>query len=362
MARLYQSRQLLDPSFLSNRIAMDQLKLAQLNKANEYLFGGINSGVESLNKAGGQLIDWGINKGEQNRRAKMFDMENLSPDEKAIGEEYVRTGDPTKLLTLRQIKEANEARKAQLEETKFLTLLQIKEANEARKAQLEEAKLERMKNETMHKRVALAQVRPVYEEIQNKMFDAIDAGDFETASIQKSKLEAIETEFGSESFGQSAASVMENRKKTKEEKDAALVDEETKRLAKQGQESYSLKARTKIESNVLPNMKTIVDKGNYKKMVTSMWQNGRLTDEDAKALLSKIENTKTLGEKVTEASDEAVASAAGDKTKKDIEDTKNKNAAQEYNGKKMSNLEWDSLDENIRKHLYRDASGIVRIK
>lgn len=345
MARVYTSRQLLDPSILQMRQQADDAYLQRLQQQRQNFYNSLQTGTNTLGKAIGQGIDayrdYTKNQEDIAKRRDLLGNYNLQgTEEAAIGEEYVRTGDPSKLLTLRQ----------------------IKEANEARKAQLEEAKLERMKNETMHKRVALAQVRPVYEEIQNKMFDAIDAGDFETASIQKSKLEAIETEFGSEPFGQSAASVMENRKKTKEEKDAALVDEETKRLAKQDQEMYSLRARTKIESNVLPNMKTIDDKGNYKKMVTSMWQNGRLTDEDAKALLSKIENTKTLGEKVIEAGEDAVASSTGENTKKGIEDAKNKKSAQAYVGKKLNSLEWNKIPEEVKAFLKRDAIGNVEMK
>lgn len=345
MARVYTSRQLLDPSILQMRQQADDAYLQRQQQQRQNFYNSLQTGANALGKAIGQGIDayrdYSKNQEDMAKRKELLGNYNLQgTEEAAIGEEYVRTGDPSKLLTLRQ----------------------IKEANEARKAQLEEAKLERAKNEAFHKSVRLAQARPVYEEIQKQMFDAIDAGDFETASIQKSKLEALETEFGTEPFGQSAASVMENRKKTKEEKDAALVDEETKRLAKQGQEMYSLKARTKIESNVLPNMKTIDDKGNYKKMVTSMWQNGRLTDEDAKALLSKIESTKTLGEKVTEAGEDAVASSTGEETKKVIEDTKNKKAAQAYVGKKLNSLEWNKIPEEVKAFLKRDAMGNVEMK
>lgn len=342
MARVYTSRQLLDPSILQMRQQADNAYLQRLQQQRQNFYNSLQTGANALGKAIGQGIDayrdYSKNQEDMANRRDLLGNYNLQgTEEAAIGEDYVRTGDPSKLLTLRQ----------------------IKEANEARKLQLEEAKLEREKNEAFHKSVRLAQARPEYASIQKQMFDAIDAGDYETADIYASKLKAYETEFGSEPFGGAAETAKINRMKTAEAKKLA---EKNAKAAQEAADKAEAERQYRVADYLTKIPTTFKDEDAKTEWYEYIRNNVDMTPTEKAAEINNLRNIETGKTKMKKASQGAAASAVGEETKKGIEDSKNKSAAQAYDGKKMSNLDWNSLDENIRKHLYRDASGIVRIQ
>jgi hypothetical protein len=117
MARVYTSRQLLDPSILQMRQQADDAYLQRQQQQRQNFYNSLQTGANALGKAIGQGIDayrdYSKNQEDMAKRRELLGNYNLQgPEEAAIGEEYERTGDPSKLLTLRQIKEAQQMREA----------------------------------------------------------------------------------------------------------------------------------------------------------------------------------------------------------------------------------------------------------
>lgn len=335
MARVYNTRQLLDPNMISilNKQAANKLQFeTEQNKAK----------YDAIRKALGTAGSVGQNIYEQSKRAsEMEDEWSISPEVlndpvyKAAREEYIRTGSSGPLQQYILQKQAVDARK------------------EESKLRAEQA----AKDKAWHDAVRLAQARPEYGKVQKAMFDAIDAGDYETADIMKKQLQAYETEFGSEAFGGSAESMAEARKKSAEA--AATKKAEEERLARMGENlekefaDKSYEQRIWVETNIIPKLKNVADKAEAKTQVERMAAN--LTDEDRKALHAKIDAVETVGEAKQKASEAAQASKAG----KDTEEQLAKNEAAKYIGQKMNSLNYEDIPEDIRKYLKMDSKGIV---
>jgi hypothetical protein len=342
MARVYTSRQLLDPSILQMRQQADDAYLQRQQQQRQNFYNSLQTGANALGKAIGQGIDayrdYSKNQEDMAKRRELLGNYNLQgPEEAAIGEEYERTGDPSKLLTLRQ----------------------IKEANDARKAQLEESKLERAKNEAFHKSVRLAQARPEYAATQKQMFDAIDAGDFETANIYASKLKAYETEFGTEPFGGAAETAKINRMKTAEAKKLA---EEKAKAEQEAADKAEAERQYRVADYLTKIPTTFKDEDAKTEWYEYIRNNVDMTPSEKASEINNLRNIETGKTKMKKASQSAAASAAGDETKKGIEDTKNKSAAQAYVGKKLNSLEWNKIPEEVKAFLKRDAMGNVEMK
>lgn len=337
MARIYTSRQMIDPSMFSLMNNAMQQRLANKAERDRMVMGGIR---DFLTAAGKGFDEYAAQARRENEVSSGNDW-NVSPEVandpvyKAAREEYIRTGSSGPLQQFVMQKQAADTRKEEA---------QLRAAQEAQ-------------DKAWHDAVRLAQARPEYSKVQKAMFDAIDAGDYETADIMKKQLQAYETEFGSDAFGGSAESIAEARKKSAEVAAAKKAEEE--RLARMGENlekdfaDKSYEQRIWIETNIIPNLKSVADKAEAKTQVERMAAN--LTDEDRKALHAKIDAAETVGEAKQKAVQAAQASNAGKVTEEQII----KNKASKYIGQKMNFLTFDDIPEEIRKYLKMDSKGIV---
>lgn len=111
MASIYTSRQLLDPNWLAKANAMEQQEYQQR--------------LNSLDETANWFRDWRNSKAEQekqtrdmNTRAALLGDYGNDPITKAVADKFIQTGDPSQLITLRQIQEAETARAADAEKRK----------------------------------------------------------------------------------------------------------------------------------------------------------------------------------------------------------------------------------------------------
>lgn len=327
MARIYSNtRTLLDPSLLQMANTAVNERLRRDAERREPVVSSIR---DILKSTAGTISDY---RGERARADEVskWDLGN-DPIANAAREEYIRTGSSGPLMNYQMQKMVAEQR-----------AIDAKRAAE-----------EKSKTDAFHRAVRVAQARPEYAKIQKSMLDAVDAGDLETADILQKQLQAYETEFGSETFGQDAASILESRKK------AAILNQAKKaeegRLAKQGQNiekefaDNSFSQRIWFETNILPELENITDKAEAHNQVERMAEN--LTDEDRKILHEKIDSVSTLEEQEKEAIEGAKADKAGEKTGKAIDERTEKkklaNAGRKAikNGRKPTRAQQQAIDE-----------------
>ena len=93
-----------------------------------------------------------------------------------------------------------------------------------------EAAAERLRKADELKALKLAQARPEYMELENKMLKAVDEGNMDEAAVYKSKMEALEAEHGAY-FGEDAQALIDARKAAKQRKDEADAKESSRRLS-----------------------------------------------------------------------------------------------------------------------------------
>lgn len=327
MARIYSNtRTLLDPSLFQIANAAVNERIRRDAERREPVVSSIR---DILKSTAGTISDY---RGERTRENEVseWDIGN-DPIAKAAREEYIRTGSSGPLMNYQMQKMAAEQRAAY-----------------AKRAAEEKAQ-----SDAFHRAVRIAQARPEYAKIQKSMLDAVDAGDMETADIMQKQLQAYETEFGADTFGQDAASILESRKKAAILKQAKKAEEE--RLSKQAENiekdfndrSYS--QRIWFETNVLPNLKNITDKSEAHNQIERM--SGNLTDEDRKILHDKIDAISTLEEQEKKAIEGAKAGKAGEKTGKAIDETSEKKKLADAGraaikeGKKPTRAQQKAIDE-----------------
>lgn len=293
MARIYTSRQLIDPGMYGflNRNAQNKLDFETAQ--NKLKYDAIRKLLTTGAGVAGGLVEKGLRKDavDGGSEWELSPAVVSDPGYKAAKEEYIRTGSSGPLQQFIMQKEAAEARK---EEAK-------------RRAEQEAA------DEKWHNAVRLAQARPEYGKVQKAMFDAIDAGDYETADIMKKQLQAYETEFGSEAFGSSAESMAEARKKTAEETAAKKAQEKLF-----NDSSYT--QRMWVETNIIPYLKNIQDKTAAHEQVERM--SPTLSDDDRRILHDKIDTFQTVSEAKQKAVQGAQASAAGEEVTQKIKTSK----------------------------------------
>lgn len=354
MARVYTSRQLIDPSLASYMEQVIQNRVANEANRNKEFLSSTRNMLSSIGETADDYIGrYQRQKELQNAEANKDSVSYIEdPTYRAAREEYIRTGNSQPISSYMLQKEAAKAR-----------ALEAKKTAENKES-----------NEEFHRAVRLAQARPEYAKTQKAMNDAIDAGDYETAEMYKKTLQAYETEFGADAFGDDAATVLEARKKTAEAKrEAAAQEQEEKKIAEK-QEAFeneldaakakeitdkSFEMRNFIMDNFMP-VGAVKDK-NEQIYLANLVRNTKMTDEDKKYLLDKI-YSETKQEQITKAQNAAVSSKAGEKTGKTIEENENKTAASAYAGKKMNSLQWNKLDDKVKQYLNRDGSGVVSMK
>ena len=112
MASIYTSRQLLDPNWLAKANAMEQQEYQQR--------------LNSLGETANWFRDCRNRKDEQAKQtpdmhtkaALLGDYGNDDPITKAVADRFIQTGDPSQLISLRQIQETKDARAAEAEKRK----------------------------------------------------------------------------------------------------------------------------------------------------------------------------------------------------------------------------------------------------
>lgn len=345
MARVYTTRQLLDPNMISilNKQAANKLQFeTEQNKAK----------YDAIRKALGTAGSVGQNIYEQSKRAsEMEDEWSISPEVlndpvyKAAREEYIRTGSSGPLQQYILQKQTADARK---EESKLRS---------------EQA----AKDKAWHDAVRLAQARPEYSKVQKAMFDAIDAGDYETADIMKKQLQAYETEFGSEAFGGSAESMAEARKKSakaatqkaareKADQEELEMGERNLKAIQEVNENERLH-KVALFKNTLPT--TFKTEAEKQKVYDLIEKNEDMTLVEKTKLLDEIRSVESGATAKKKSIQSATATKAGEATGKSIDEATNKNKAATYIGQKMNSLNFEDIPDEVRAYLKMDSKGIV---
>lgn len=340
MARVYTSRQLIDPNLASYMEQVIQNRVANEANRNKEFLSSTRNMLSSIGETADDYIGrYQRQKELQNAEANKDSVSYIDdPIYRAAREEYIRTGNSQPITSYMLQKEAAKARE-----------LEAQKREDA--ANAEKARDTNIRREND---------RTAYLRAQKDMIDAMKAGDYSSAEIYKSQMNSIESRWEPGTFGKSSDDLYNARKRELDEVAEKQRIKETSEQLKaedaQRMKEDSYNQRIWYETEVLPNLKNINDKGDAKRQVERLYAAGQLTDEDRKALHAKIDGTETVGEgkqKVRKQKDEEA-------TGKAIDENRNKTDAKKYVGQKMSKRIYDGLDENIRKYIILDAQGIVK--
>lgn len=341
MARIYTSRQLLDPRMIQmanqateNRIAQDAAR--RQNVLNAWQNVGTSAGSaldkymaakkaeEEQNKRYNELL-W--NSSEDDRR---------DPAYLAAINEYARTGSASPLSNL---------------------ILQ-RQAAEARREAAAQAKAEKDATDKMHKAVRLEQARGQYaKNLQG--YNAAQSNAEKQQFLLANK--ALEKEFGSEHFGQTMDDYAEAKAKDEVEARQLAYELEQDKKEQKAIEDKSYDVKNWIRENIIP-LGAIKRKEDQIEIADFIRDSRGLTEADRKELLDEVLKNKTQAEAVRTAQQGAAATHAGKKTTEKLEEADNRNKAKSYAGKKMNVLEWKKIPEEVRQYLKIDANGNVTEK
>ena len=293
MARIYQTRTLLDPSHLQILNQRQAQKYNEDAQRRAQVLNAFNNMTSQLGQAATGAYDrYKTQQGIDSRKQLLGDYEqNDDPMYRAAADEFVRSGNPNSMISYQMQRDAAAARQADLQQRK---------ADAARATEL-------------HNRVLYQDLNGQYGSLLNQYYDAPTEAERMVIGDKLKTLEAKANEIGY-NLGNEA-----QRNAVLEARQADAADKRTAELAEEAQKKYSFDHRMNIENNVLPNAKSLEDKTNYKKMIKSMYDNGKLTKEDFDALYNKIESTTTQKEQIKKANEGAVASASGEQVKKNIQ-------------------------------------------
>ena len=345
MARVYTSRQLIDPNLanymeqvIQNRVANQLNRDKMLGDSVRHMLTGVGSAVDEA------YTNWKNKKEEQARYDQIMGQSTIAqqsdPNYIAAVKDYAKTGNAQPITSYMLGKEAAEARKL-----------------EAQKREDEAAA-----NKTRDTNIRRENDRIAYLKAQKDMLDAMKAGDYSSAEIYKSQMNSIENRWEPGTFGKSSDELYDARKREIDEAAEKQRIKETSEQLKaedaQRMKEDSYNQRIWYETEVLPNLKNINDKGDAKRQVERLYAAGQLTDEDRKALHAKIDGTETVGEGKQRVHKQKAEEATG----KAIDESRNKADAQQYVGKKLNSLEWNKIPAEQKKYLNRDAQGVVTEK
>lgn len=334
MARIYTSRQLLDPSLISMANQAMQNRLAQDNARRKNVIDAWSNVGNVAGSAFDKYMDAKRAEDEQKKRFQNVYLRSSEEDRRdplfrAALDEYSRTGSASPLSNL---------------------ILQ-RQASEAREAAAAQAKADKAAADQMHNAVRLEQARGQYaKNLQG--YNAAQSNAEKQQFLLANK--ALEREFGSEQFGQTMDDYAEARRL--DDISANLKEEEENR---RDNESYDVK--NWIRENIIP-LGAIKRKEDQIEIADFIRNSKGLTDADRKELLDEVLKNKTQAEAVRTAQQGAAATHAGKKTTESLEENDNRNKAKSYAGKKMNSLEWNKIPEDQRKYLKRDANGNVTEK
>ena len=272
MAKIYASRNLLDPNLLSlARQAMND-RITQDRDSRRRMVDAITGAV---GKTGELFDDWAKRQYEEDLgRQRYAYLKRVTPSEymtdpmyKAAMHEFARTGSSAPLSTYmlgKETREANRIAKAEQEAEK--------KAREERDFQL-----------------AVAGAQETYAKRQQAMLKAIDEGRQQDAEIERNALKALEAKYsrdGVSPFGDTAEAITEAR----------LAERKAKEEAEAAEQARLLKA-TAFEAG-LPT--TYKDETAMKATIDSILKNPDLKDSEKTEMIKKVMgkgNTKgKLGE------------------------------------------------------------------
>ena len=353
MARVYTSRQLIDPNLASymeqviqNRVANQMNRDKMVGESVRHMLTGIGSAVDDA------YTNWKNKKEEQARYDQIMGQSTIAqqsdPNYIAAVKDYAKTGNSQPITSYMLDKEAAEARK-----------LEAQKREDAANAE-----------KTRNAAIRLENDRTDYLKAQKSMMDSMAAGDYTTAEIYKSQMNAIEKRYEPGTFGSSSDELYNARKRALEEAAAKRAQEKADQEAMELGEK-NLKAIQEVNENdrlhkvalFKNSLPTTFAKETDKKAVYDLIeQNEDLTIPEKTALheeIRKIESGSTQKKKSIQS---ATAGKAGEATGKAIDEANNKAEAKKYVGKKVNSLEWNKIPAEQKKYLNRDAQGVVTEK
>lgn len=272
MAKIYASRNLLDPNMLSLAQRAMTDRITQDRDSRRRMVDAITGAV---GKTGDLFDDWAKRQYEEDLGRQRYEyLKRVTPSEymtdpmyKAAMHEFARTGSSAPLST-------------------YMLGKETREANRIAKA---EQDAEKKRQEERDFQLAVAGAQETYAKRQQAMLKAIDEGRQQDAEIERNALKALEAKYsrdGVSPFGDTAEAITEARlaeRKAKEEADAA-------------EQARLLKA-TAFEAG-LPT--TYKDEDAMKATIDSILKNPDLTDPEKTEMIKKVMgkgNTKgKLGE------------------------------------------------------------------
>ena len=310
MARIYNSRQLLDPSmiqYVGNR--------ADQNVAFENALRDRNTeNIRNLLLQAGKTAKDYRQQNARENEVSVWDIPN-DPIAKAAREEYIRTGNTSPLLQYQMAKRSEEQRK-------------LDEAN-------------RKKSQDWHDKLSFMNNLKAYQ----------DATDPRSREILKQTIKhdlEVHPEWGSPE--QIDAMEQANIEKQEMDLNKKLTAEEDAKWQKE-QDAKSYAKRIELETNMLPNAKNATDKSNYMKVVEQLYANGKINDADRKALEDEIRGTQTYGERSKKASEDTSINIESDEQKNKAAERKANKALADAgrkaiaNGKRPTRAQQKAIDE-----------------
>jgi len=306
MARIYNSRRLLDPTFV-------EIMRSNIDKPVDVTITGNRKIADSLVSAakdvGGiigdtakSLSDEYKEKKAQEERRKLIG-NPTDPMESYLADEYVRTGSTSGLLQYRNIKQMNENREAE------------------KRYQDRAAENEKLRRYN----IEMESVRPQYIKLQQDFMNA----DPEQKLVIRGQMNAIESKFPELKSSVNMDTIDSARQERIELEEAKKAEEEYLKQEKEEKEKEfkkrSLENRDYFVKNFIPEkMNDEDEKNEIQIMATNLYNRGGLTEEDFKFIQSKIQGEKSQVKQNIEAVGSAVAGKLGEQTGKDIEESRAK--------------------------------------
>lgn len=324
MARIYTSRQLLDPSLISMANQAVQNRIAQDAARRRNVIDAWSNVGTTAGSAFDKYMDAKRAEDEQKKRFQSVYLRSSEEDRRdpifrAALDEYARTGSASPLSNL---------------------ILQ-RQAAEARNQAAEDALAERKAKENALKIAETNAAQETYAKLQKDMLDALDAGKTQDAAIKQKALEALEKKYADENgispFGDTAAIIKQAREEEiKNRKEAE--EKENNRLLK--------------VANFLSGLPTTYKDNKDKEQIYKSINESKILNakekSDAIYKILGIESRKTASAKSVQ---NAVAGKAGEKAGKAIDEVEagkalaKKAAKKKADGYRLTKSEQDALDK-----------------
>lgn len=324
MARIYTSRQLLDPRMIQMANQATENRIAQEAARRQNVLNAWQNVGTSAGSAFDKYMAAKKAEDEQNKRYNELLWNSSESDRKdpaylAAINEYARTGSASPLSNL---------------------ILQ-RQAAEARKQAAADALAERKAKDDALRIAEINAAQETYAKIQKDMLDALEAGKTQDAAIKQKALEALEKKYANEDdispFGDTAANIKAareeeilNRKKAEEKENERLLG----------------------VANFLAGLPTTYKNDDDKKpIIESINKNETLNAKEKADAINKvlgIESGKTATKKAVQG---AVAGKAGEKAGKAIDEVEagkalaKKAAKKKAAGYRLTKSEQDALDK-----------------